>query len=215
MHLSIAPIWQVPIGRGKKLGTDMHKALDFLVGGWQISGQYNLQSGVPVVFNATDSFFFDGQNFALSGDQRTLDRWFDTAHFYRFPDRNCDAACLAAYPSWTGVLNLPGYSWRPASASDASKNGVYQDFGNYVRTIPTRWGSVRASRVNGLDLGISKNFKFKERLKIQYRFETFNAFNHPRFAAPNANPTSGSFGRVDKTQQNNARLVQMGLKISF
>jgi hypothetical protein len=97
----------------------------------------------------------------------------------------------------------------------AGGNGVYQDFGNYVWTIPTRWSSVRASNVNNLDGGIYKNFKIRETIKIQYRLETFNAFNHPRFPAPNSNPTSGSFGRVDKTQQNNARQVQMALKITF
>ncbi len=215
LHFSIAPIWEIPIGRGRKLGGSMPKVLDAFVGGWEITGQYNIQSGVPVVFNATDSFFFDGKDFALSKDQQSLDRWFDTSHFYRFPDRGCDAACLAAYPAWTGVQSLPGYSWKPASSSDASKNGVYQDFGNYVRSIPTRWGDVRASRVNNLDAGIYKNFKVGERFKAQFRFETYNAFNHVRFPAPNADPTSGNFGRVTKTQQNNPRQVQMALKLSF
>ncbi len=215
LHLSIAPVWEIPVGRGRKLGNSMPKLLDAVAGGWEISGQYNSQSGVPVAFNATDSFFYDGKNIALPGGEQNLDRWFDTSHFYRFPDRSCDAACLAAYPAWTGVQNLPGYNWQPSSTTDATRNGVYQDFGNYVRTIPTRWANVRASRVNNLDAGIYKNFKIRETVKIQYRFETFNTFNHPRFAAPNANPTSGSFGRVDKTQQNNARLVQMALKITF
>ena len=215
LHWSIAGVWNLPVGRGKRLGASMPKLFDALAGGWELSGHFNIQSGVPVVFTATDSFFFDGQNFALPRDKQSLERWFDTSHFYRFPDRSCDAACLAAYPAWTGIQNLPGYNWRPASSSDASRNGVYQDFGAYVRTIPTRWGIVRASRVNNFDLGIYKNFKVRERWKIQYRFETYNTLNHPRFSGPNANPTSGSFGRVTKTQQNNARLVQMALKLSF
>ena len=50
---------------------------------------------------------------------------------------------------------------------------------------------------------------------MQFRFETYNLFNHVRFGGPNADPTSASFGKVDPTEQNNARLVQMALKLSF
>ena len=111
-------------------------------------------------------------------------------------------------------MSLPGASYQPA-ASDATKNGVYQDFAAYIRNYPTRWGSVRASRTNNLDLGIYKNFVVRERLKTQFRFETYNTFNHARFAAPNSDPTSSSFGVVGASQQNAPRTVQMALKISF
>jgi len=210
-RLSIAPIWDFPIGRGKKVWGTMPKAMDQVLGGWELAGQFHIQSGVPVAFS--DSFF-DGKNFSLPRDQQTLDRWFDTTHFLRFPDRNCDAQCLAAYPAWTGIQNMPGYSYKPA-ANDTIKNGVYQDFATFVRRYPTRWSIVRASRTNELNLGLYKSFKIRERLKIQCRFETFNTFNHPRFGAPNADPTSSSFGRVTPTEQNNARLVQMALKVNF
>ena len=62
---------------------------------------------------------------------------------------------------------------------------------------------------------ISKNWNVAERVRVQYRFEVYNAFNHVRFAAPNSDPTSASFGVVGKTQQNNARLIQMALKIYY
>ena len=208
-HLSIAPIWQIPIGRGKALGKDMPKALNFVVGGWQLSGQFNIQSGVPVVFG-TDSFF-SGQNFALKGDQQSLSKWFDTAQFQRFPDKTAN---ISTYPWWTGVMSLPGADWKGTS-SDATKNGVYQDFAANIRNYPTRWGSVRASRTNNVDLGIYKNFTVKERIKTQFRFETYNTFNHARFAAPNSDPTSSSFGVVGASQQNAPRTVQMALKVSF
>jgi hypothetical protein len=210
-RLSIAPIWDFPIGRGKKVWGTMPKAMDQVLGGWELAGQFHIQSGVPVAFS--DSFF-DGKNFSLPRDQQALDRWFDTTHFLRFPDRNCDAQCLAAYPAWTGIQNMPGYTYKPA-ANDTIKNGVYQDFATFVRRYPTRWSIVRASRTNELNLGLYKNFKIRERLKIQYRFETFNTFNHPRFGAPNADPASSSFGIVSPTEQNNARLVQMALKVNF
>jgi hypothetical protein len=209
LHLSIAPIWEIPIGRGKLVGSSMSKLADVFIGGWELSGQYNIQSGVPVVF-VTDSFF-DGKDPALPKDKRSLNQWFDTSHFLRFPNQNTD---ISNYPAWTGIQNLPGYSYKP-SPTDTIKNGVYQDFGNYVRNYPTRWGSVRASRVNEANLGLYKNFHPIERIRLQYRFEAFNAFNHPRFRAPNTDPASSSFGIVAKTQDNSARVVQMALKLYF
>ena len=208
-HLSIAPIWQIPIGRNHALGKDMPKVLDAVVGGWQLTGQFNIQSGIPVVFG-TDSFF-SGKDFALPRDQQSLNRWFDTSQFQRFPDKTAD---ITTYPAWTGVMSLPGASYKPA-ASDSVKNGVYQDFAAYIRTYPTRWSDVRASRTNNLDLGLYKNFVIHEHLKTQFRFETYNTFNHARFAAPNSDPTSSSFGVVGPAQQNAPRTVQMALKISF
>jgi hypothetical protein len=208
-HLSIAPIWQIPIGRGRALGRSMPKVLDAVAGGWELSGQFNIQSGVPVVFS-TDSFF-SGKDFALPGGQQSLNKWFDTAQFQRFPDKGAD---ITTYPWWTGVMSLPGANYKPA-AGDSIKNGVYQDFASYIRTYPTRWNDVRASRTNNLDLGIYKNFVVRERIRAQFRFESYNTFNHARFAAPNSDPTSSSFGVVSPSEQNAPRTVQMALKLSF
>ncbi len=209
LHLSISGIWNLPFGRNKKVWGTMPKALDLAIGGWELSGHYNIQSGVPVVFG--DDCFYDGQDISLPRDQQSLDRWFDTSHFIRFPDKNTD---ISNYPSWTGIQNLAGYNYKPA-ANDSIKNGVYQDFAANVRRFPTRWGNVRVSRTNELNMGIYKNFRIREELRLQYRFETFNAFNHVRFGEPETDPTSASFGRVTPTQQNNARQVQMALKLYF
>jgi len=208
-HNSIAPIWDLPFGRGQRWGNSMPRLLNVFAGGWEIAGQYTIQSGVPVVFG-TDSFF-DGKDFSLPANKRSLDQWFDTSHFIRFPSKNTD---ISNYPAWTGIQNLPGYSYVPAPG-DTIKNGVYQDFANFVRRYPTRWNDVRAPGVNELNMGLYKNFRPTERMKVQFRFDAFNAFNHPRFGAPNTDPTNSQFGRISPSQQNNARLIQMGAKISF
>jgi hypothetical protein len=207
-HLSVAPIWELPFGRGKHFGHSLPKVVDHIIGGWELSGTYTIQSGVPVVFS-TDSFF-SGNNIALAGGG-TLPKWFDTSQFFAFPNKGTD---ISIYPAWTGIQNLPGYSYKPA-ASDSIKNGVYQDFGTNVRTFPTRWGSVRASRVNNVDAGLYKNIRFNERAKLQLRFEVYNAFNHVRFGAPNSDPTNTNFGIVTGSEQNQARAVQLGGRLSF
>lgn len=207
--VSIAPILQIPIGRGKALGRNMPKALDAIAGGWQISGQYIIQSGAPIVFS-TDSFF-DGKEFGLARNDRRLEQWFDTSHFVKFPNSQDD---ISLWPAWTGVHNLPGASYVPKTSSDP-KNGVYNSFGTYLRLYPTRWAHVRASRVNEANFGLFKNFSFRERYKAQLRGEFFNVFNHPRFGHPETNPGSSSFGVVTPSQNNQPRVVQLALKLSF
>lgn len=207
--ISIAPIVELPVGRGKKLFSSIPKFVDAFIGGWEITGQYTVQSGAPVVFG-TDSFY-DGQDFHIERGERTLGKWFDTTHFVKFPNSNDD---ISLFPSWTGVQNLPGAGYVPKTSSDP-KNGVYADFGTFLRRYPTRWANVRASRTNELNLGMYKNFRVRERYKIQVRGEAFNLFNHPRFGGPNTDPGSGSFGTVTPSQQNQARVIQVALKINF
>ena len=113
-----------------------------------------------------------------------------------------------------GIQNLPGYNYTPAPG-DTIKNGVYQDFADFIRTYPTRWGDVRASRVNEANLGLYKNIHLVERANLQLRFDAFNALNHPRFDAPNTNPSSPNFGRVTPAQLNNARQIELGGRLTF
>jgi hypothetical protein len=212
LRLSVAPIWTIPLGRGRHFGRTMPKVADALIGGWEMTGTYQIQSGVPVVFGTNS--FFSGKDFALPHDKQSLNEWFDTSQFLPFPSANTTLATLATYPAWTGVQSLPGYSYVPTS-TDTIKNGVYQDFANYIRTYPTRWSDVRASRVNNLDAGIYKNFKPTEKTKLSLRISAFNVLNHPRFPAPDTNPSDAGFGTVNPSQNNQARTVEMGARITF
>ena len=48
----------------------------------------------------------------------------------------------------------------------------------------------RDNGFRNLDLSITKGWKFKERLNVQFRAEMFNVLNHPNFA----NPWDGTSG---------------------
>lgn len=53
-HLfSFSSIWEVPIGRGRKLGSDMNRFADAIIGGWQFTPILRIQSGPP--FDIRDS----------------------------------------------------------------------------------------------------------------------------------------------------------------
>ncbi len=44
----MATIVEVPVGRGRWLGSDMNRVVDGIVGGWTLSGIFTLQSGQPL-----------------------------------------------------------------------------------------------------------------------------------------------------------------------
>lgn len=66
------------------------------------------------------------------------------------------------------------------------------------------------------DLGIEKIFPIpiREAMRLQFRGEFFNAFNHTQFNPPNSAVTSGAnFGLISSARA--PRLIQLGLKLLF
>ncbi|MCL6506510.1 MAG: TonB-dependent receptor [Bryobacteraceae bacterium] len=81
-----------------------------------------------------------------------------------------------------------------------------------IRRFPSRFGNLREAASNNFDISILKDTLITERVKLQYRAEFFNAFNHPQFDSPNISPTSSAFGTITR-QENLPRTVQMALKL--
>ncbi|MCZ2077669.1 MAG: carboxypeptidase regulatory-like domain-containing protein [Bryobacterales bacterium] len=79
-------------------------------------------------------------------------------------------------------------------------------FGNSGRNI------LMSPHFNTWDLGISKNWRFQERYRLQFRWEMFNALNTPSFGVPNTTPSSQAFGRIAGRGPIPARLMQAALK---
>jgi len=69
--------------------------------------------------------------------------------------------------------------------------------------------------INTWDMGLSKNFRFGERYRVQFRWEMFNAFNHPSFGYPDNYLTDGTFGQILGTGSVPARTQQAALKFYF
>ena len=111
-HLSIAPIWQIPARpRAEARRRACRRSLDVVVGGWQLSGQFNIQSGVPVVFKPPTRS--SAARTSRCRGKQILSQWFDTTQFIRFPAKNTD---ISTYPAWTGIQSLPGYNYKPAAS---------------------------------------------------------------------------------------------------
>jgi hypothetical protein len=83
-------------------------------------------------------------------------------------------------------------------------------FGNAPRTLP----NVRGDSMKNIDFSLFKEFPFGERRLVQFWAESFNLFNTPQFGMPGTGLGSSGFGVVSP-QANNARQIQLGLRILF
>jgi hypothetical protein len=71
----------------------------------------------------------------------------------------------------------------------------------------------RGPGINNLDFALFKNFTLAGATRLQFRLESFNAFNHTQFAGVSTNLASSNFGVVTSTRS--ARINQLGIKLIF
>jgi len=81
-------------------------------------------------------------------------------------------------------------------------------FGNSARNLLYGPGDIV------FDVSVLKDTTIRERVKLQLRFEFFNAPNHTNFGNPGANiSVAGSLGRI--TSAGDPRQIQLGAKLNF
>jgi hypothetical protein len=85
-----------------------------------------------------------------------------------------------------------------------------------LRDFPTRFSNVRVPGYKNLDASISKTFPVTETVRLQFRTEMVNAFNHPWFSRiTSVDVTSPNFGKLDVVQRNLPRFVKLVLNLSW
>jgi hypothetical protein len=173
-RITASGIWELPFGKGRQWGAGWHPLVNGVLGGWQLQGAWQHQSGQPLGFG---NAIFNGDlgNVVLPEDKRSVDQWFNLNAGF---DRN--------------------------AATQLASN---------LRRFPVRFSGIRGPNQSRFDFGMIKNFPITERWRMQFRAETFNAFNHPNLANPNTGVTSGAFGQI--TGQDPPRSWQFALKLTF
>jgi hypothetical protein len=75
--LVLSGIYELPFGKGRMFANNGNAFVDRVIGGWQISGIYNWQSGAPLNFG---NIIFNGDvnQIKLPVEQRSVARWFNT-----------------------------------------------------------------------------------------------------------------------------------------
>ncbi len=175
-----------------------NKPLHAIAGGWQLTGILTLQTGPPlnVVSGRDESNTAGGADRPnVIGDWHIPNpgpgRWFNTCTLLaNGTKRNC---LPGDTPAWQ--INAVG------------------TFGNAGRNL------LRADGLKNFDLGLSRSFRFTERVSLQFRSEFFNLPNHANFGLPNESAASSSFAAITRaafqSQTGAQRQIQFAAKIVF
>jgi len=148
--------------------TGSSPAVRALLGDWQFSGIWHLQSGDP--FSISDGT--DPSQSHIGGDRADV---------------------------------VPGQSLNVHQGSKNDWLNQYFNTAAFTKAHPGTFGNsgrnvLQGPGVNNVDLGLGKSFPFKERYRVQFRWEMFNAFNRATFDPPDNSVTSGAFGRITSTK---------------
>lgn len=208
-HVFVANyIWQVPFGRGKSYLSS--GAIGRFFEGWEFGGIFSAQTGIP--FNVRGTV----------DSQRTgIGAWgYQIGDPFAHPSVGCENGVGIGYVFMPN--NAYGCAFRNAAYSENGPNGtLVGGVSNNARNFfhgPGFWD---------WDMTFSKTTSITERVKLEFRFESYNLFNHPHFTNPGAdsaalgnNIASGLFGvslgtasQPDGTTT--ARQAQVALKLKF
>jgi len=167
------------------------KLMEETIGGWQLSGIITWQKGTPFSIG--------------SWTDPGVGLWNTRADAAPGVPANMGSG---SHRDWatTGYFNPKAFT-DPVSCNDATPG--WCGFGNTGRNA--YWGPG----VFGINASIMKNWTLVEGKTFQFRWDAFNATNHPNFANPSSNVDSGSgFGKI--TGMNGSpRIFQGALRFTF
>ncbi len=188
-------LYSLPFGRGRTYGGNMPFWANEIVGGWDISALPSWHSGTA--FSTTSSAFVAG--YANNAPAILIGSYSDVKpHAHKQAD---------------GSVNL-------FSNQDKALNSFEGPIGFQIGSR----NNLRGPSYTNFDLGVAKAFPLHgDNVKLKFRCDAFNAFNHPNFDLPvtgNTDITGGSnFGKLTKTVVSpsgaSARVLQGALRLEF
>lgn len=188
-RFTCAGIYEIPVGRGRAFGNSMPKALEFVVGGWQLSGIMTWRGGLPI-------------NVSLNSNG------IDPATGLRYTFLNRNGGALR--PDRIGNANTnidpsidrlrflsPGaFEVQPVNTpGDSSRNNA--------------WGP----RFFTIDTSLVKRFSVTERQTVDIRWEAFNLFNNVNYNNPATTFGNTNFGQINSARD--PRIMQLAIRYAF
>ena len=196
----INAVYALPFGKGKSFLGNSSRAVDYLVGGWQVTNTTNWSGGLP--WTPSTNECGSEQDVGVcrpnkgSGSFHVGPGSFDPiSHTVTF---------FTPLTSLTGPFTDPG-------------NGNLGNIGH---------NSFRGPKGFYSDLSVTKDIPITERVKAQFRMDGFNIFNHPVYAFSGnngANPCidcqnvpSGNNGKITDIEGGTSmRALQFALRLNF
>jgi len=188
--LSVATIYELPFGKGKQFLGNVSGPMNYIVGGWQL---------------ANNTTWMSGLGFSVSYNECGLD--------------TDSGVCFLNKVGGTGVPDQNQYHWFAVASAPLAANG--QTSGPWQRPLFGTFGDSGRNTLLGpkwfdSDLSVIKNFPIKEQMKIQFRAETYNVFNHANLANPSSCVDCGGAGQIFSLANNaSMRKIQFALRFEF
>jgi hypothetical protein len=177
---------------------DASKMTGKLLGGWQISGVNQYQTGTPCGIGTNNDYAgvgevgsfgcgSEGQFWVINGTPQILGQFANSTASPNqyFSVTNSSGQALFTAPP-TGTFNL----------QKGVRNSIYQP------------------GFQDWNLGLYKKFRITERQGIEFRAEAFDVNNHPNWSTPGLNPTATNFGKVT-SKTTLSRNLQLSLRYAF
>jgi hypothetical protein len=189
-----------------------------LLGGWELSGIYSINSGLPLTVSASGGLQI---NYNLPGGIPSV---YNNATNGGVMTDNAGLRILG--PTSTGLRpnqigdpnNGNGIKIHNKSFNSSALPWFYT--GAFASPAPNspvpgtaKRGTIAGPGFNTLNLGVFRNFRIYERLNFQLRGEAFNALNHTNVQSVGTAATSSTFGEV--TGFRDARIMQVAGKFTF
>ncbi len=208
-RITFSSIYELPFGRNRQYGKDLNRVVDAFLGGWQIQAVYERQSGEPLQFG----------NVYFNGDPTQIKS--------RLGEKNEQGQ---RYGVDIPAFDITGFyvgGVQTAASVPAYANNFTSSSANTLRNFPFTLDNLRNQRFLKFDVGVSKNFNIRERMKFQIRIEAINLLNDPYFSAPNLTPTTlptttngvvnylGTFGYTNAPTRQPPRDIQIGARFTF
>jgi hypothetical protein len=109
--LVVSYIYELPVGKGRALGSHLNRPVNAVIGGWQVSGISTFKQGFPLSItssNGNANLYGGNQRPNLVGDPHianpSIHQWFNTNAFAVAP-----AYTFGDVPRYFSTLRAPGY----------------------------------------------------------------------------------------------------------
>jgi Carboxypeptidase regulatory-like domain/TonB dependent receptor len=188
--INVNGIYELPFGRGKAIGGNARGVWNTLIGGWQVGGIFTYRSGLP--FNLTTGSF----PISLANEARAVLNSGDTSALQQqISDATDGSGGIQFFSNPAAALNAVRF---PLNGGTGNRN---------ILRGPGFWN---------LDTSVLKNFRlpWSETHSLQFRWESYNAFNNNEFALPLANISLPTFGQVISSASA-PREMQFALRYQF
>ena len=187
-------LYNLPFGHGQLLGAHWNSGVNSVLGGWQIGGIVQLQSGFwftpgTSIDPANAPAYFDPARTNVLGNPKSF---------------SYGQAVQASYGCPVGHSSVECF-FNPAAFGYADP-GTFGDAGRNI---------VEGPGLTSVDFTVHKDFPFHEgKDRLEFRTEVFNILNHPNFQTPDLTFEDPTFSALLSTNHI-PREIQFSLDLKF